>query len=289
MEQRVLAATGVRIPVIGLGTWQYSGGIGPLEKGIALGASFVDTAEAYGTEEVVGRAVHTRRREIFLATKVSPRHFRYADVIAAAEASLRRLNTDYIDLYQLHWPNYTIPITETMQAMEHLVDSGKIRFIGVSNFYVPDLKKAQHAMTKHRIVSNQVRFNLVDRTAELGLLNYCRDQSITVIAHSPLATGMQYIRKNDAKGVLDNLAKSLSCTPAQIAIGWCISREAVVTIPKSDRTEHVSENCAASQVRLSAQDLDTLNRNISAHSRGTFESNLRRAVRFGLQIAGKNQ
>src|SRR5271169_5773310 len=110
MNYRSLAATGVTLPAIGLGTWQYSGGIEPLQTGIALGACFIDTAESYGTEEVVGQAVHGIRRDIFLATKVSPRHFRRADVIAAAEASLKRLKTDYIDLYQLHWPNYTVSI-----------------------------------------------------------------------------------------------------------------------------------------------------------------------------------
>ena len=142
--------------------------------GITLGACFIDTAESYGTEEVVGLAIQGIRKEIFLATKVSPRHFRHADVIAAADASLKRLNTDYVDLYQLHWPNYTVPIEETMGAMEQLVDSGKVRFIGVSNFFVRDLKRAQKAMRKHKIVSNQVRYNLIDRTVETDLLEYCR-------------------------------------------------------------------------------------------------------------------
>jgi diketogulonate reductase-like aldo/keto reductase len=110
-----LANTNVTLPAIGLGTLQYKGGIEPLQTGIALGACFLDTAESYGTEEVVGPAIRENRKAIFLATKVSPRHFRHADVIAAADASLKRLKTDYIDLYQLHWPNYTVTIEETME------------------------------------------------------------------------------------------------------------------------------------------------------------------------------
>jgi diketogulonate reductase-like aldo/keto reductase len=170
MDHKDLADAGVRLPAVGLGTWQYRGGIEPLRTGITLGACFIDTAESYGTEEIVGHAIHGIRKDIFLATKVSPRHFRHTDIIAAAEASLKRLNTDYIDLYQLHWPNHTIPIEETMGAMEQLVDNGKVRFIGVSNFFERDLKNAQKAMSKHKIVSDQVRLNLIDRTIESGLL-----------------------------------------------------------------------------------------------------------------------
>src|ERR1017187_10284944 len=134
MFRKELNQTGIRLPEIALGTWQYQGGVEPLRAGIALGANFIDTAEAYGTEEVVGQAIKGIREKVFLATKVSPRHFRRPDVIRAAEQSLRRLNTDYIDLYQLHWPNYSVPIGETMAAMEELVETGKIRFIGLSNF-----------------------------------------------------------------------------------------------------------------------------------------------------------
>jgi diketogulonate reductase-like aldo/keto reductase len=173
MHHKDLAETGIRLPAVGLGTWQYRGGIEPLRTGITLGAYFIDTAESYGTEEVVGQAIHGIRKDIFLATKVSPRHFRRADVIAAAEASLKQLNTDYIDLYQLHWPNHTIPIEETMGTMEQLVDSGKIRFIGVSNFFLHDLRNAQKAMSKHKIVSNQVRYSLIEeehRIWSLGVL-----------------------------------------------------------------------------------------------------------------------
>jgi diketogulonate reductase-like aldo/keto reductase len=279
----------VQLPVIGLGTWNYTGGIEALRTGIALGAGFIDTAEAYGTEEVVGRAIQGNRKAIFLATKVSPRHFRQASVIRSAEASLRRLHTDYIDLYQLHWPNYTVPIDETVGTMEQLVESGKVRFIGVSNFHERDLRNAQKAMTKHKIVSNQVRYNLIDRTIELGLLDYCQQHNITVIAHSPLATGLAAIAARDSEGMIDKLASKRSKSAAQIVLNWCVSKPGVVTIPKSDSPEHVKENCAASDFQLSPEEIQLLTTNVQFDRRGPFEVALRRAARHALQMIGKNQ
>jgi diketogulonate reductase-like aldo/keto reductase len=195
MNFKELARTGVQLPSIGLGTWRYQGGVEALRTGIDTGAAFIDTAESFGTEEIVGQAIQGIRKEVFLATKVSPRHFRRAEVVRSADQSLKRLKTDYIDLYQLHWPNLTVPIEETMGAMEELVDSGKVGFIGVSNFGLRELKSAQNAMTRYNIVSNQVRYNLIDRTIESGLLGYCQEHDITVIAHSPLAGGFENIKR----------------------------------------------------------------------------------------------
>jgi diketogulonate reductase-like aldo/keto reductase len=257
--------------------------------GIARGARFIDTAESYGTEEVVGQAIRGNRTGVFLATKLSPRHFRYADVLTCAEASLRRLNTDYIDLYQLHWPNYTIPIAETVGAMEQLVDTGKVRFIGVSNFHLRDLKDAQKAMTKHRIVSNQVRYNLIDRTVELGLLEYCRQQAITVIAHSPLASSPSSILAKDPEEIVEKVAKSRSKSAAQVALNWCISKRGVVAIPKADSIQHVQENCTASDFDLSPEEIQLLEAKIQFKRRGPFEVALRSMARHSLQMIGKNQ
>jgi len=133
MLLRELANSGIRLPEIGFGTWNYSGGVEPLQAAIECGARFIDTAESYGTEEVVGKAIKGRRDRVFLATKVLPRNFMQRELVAAAERSLRLLGTDHIDLYQLHWPNLTIPIEEPMSGMEKLVEEGKVRFIGVSN------------------------------------------------------------------------------------------------------------------------------------------------------------
>jgi diketogulonate reductase-like aldo/keto reductase len=289
MQFRELAGTGVKLPVLGLGTWQYRGGVEPLRAGVALGARFIDTAESYGTEEVVGHAIQGIRQEIFLATKVSPRHFRYRELIKAAEESLNRLKTDYIDLYQLHWPNYTVSIEETLGAMGALVDQGKVRFIGVSNFMLGDLKRAQWASPKHRIVSNQVRFNLIDRTIRDGLLRYCQESGITVIGHSPLATGLQSIHEMDRDGVLKKIAASRSRSIAQVALNWCLSNEGVVTIPKASSVEHVSENCRAADFQLTPEELQLLDTKVRFRKRGTLERAVRRFARHALQITGRNQ
>lgn len=206
------------LPELALGTWRYGGGIEGLQAGIESGVNFIDTAEAYGSEEIVGQAIRGRRHDVFLATKVLPRHFRWHDVIGAAEQSLKRLNTDCIDLYQPHWPNFAIPMAETMAAMEVLVKQGKVRFIGVSNFSVTDIKNAQAALSRNKIVSNQVRYSLVDRTVEDGLLPYCESKQITVLAFSPLDTGLENIRSYDREDVLGRIAVAAGKTRAQVAL-----------------------------------------------------------------------
>src|ERR1700679_1555727 len=208
MKSKQLGNSRVEVSELGLDTWQYRGGIEPLLAGIELGVSFIDTAESYGTESMVGQAIRGIRDRIFLASKLSPRHFRQVDVIKATECSLKQLNTDYLDLYQLHWPNYTVPIGETMAAMERLVETGKVRFIGVSNFSVAELRRAQSALSNTRIVSNQVRYSLVDRTPEDGLLQYCDAHQISLLAFSPLATGFDRMRTYDSEDVLGQGAKA---------------------------------------------------------------------------------
>lgn len=210
MKFKELGRTGVRLPTIGLGTWRYQGGVEALRAGVNMGARFIDTAESYGTEDIVRQAIQGIRKEVFLATKVSPRNFRRAAVLRSADGSLKRLKTDYIDLYQLHWPNHTVPVDETMSAMEELVDRGKVRFIGVSNFTVRELKGAQKAMTRHTIASKQVRYNLIDRTAEFELLSYCQKHDITVIAHSPLANSFESIQARDPGRVIERIGQDSS-------------------------------------------------------------------------------
>src|SRR5579872_2307512 len=170
MESKLLGNTQIPLPEIGFGTWRYVGGVGPLRAAMEQGPCLIDTAEIYGTEEIVGEAMRGMRRRVFLADKVRPGNFRRRDVIAAAERSLARLGTDYLDLYQLHWPNEHVPIEETMAAMAELADAGKIRFVGVSNFSVQGTQRAQAALPGHRIVSNQVRYSLIERTIERELL-----------------------------------------------------------------------------------------------------------------------
>jgi diketogulonate reductase-like aldo/keto reductase len=252
MLQKLLGSSGVKVSEIGQGTWQYSNGSDPLKLGVSLGATHVDTAEMYGTEPTVGKAISDIREKVFLATKVSPQHIHRDDLIRAAEGSLKRLNTSVIDLYMIHWPNPDIPIKESMSAMEELVHQGKIRHIGVSNFSVSELEEAQEALSTEKIVSNQVQYNLTNRSIEEDLIPYCKKENITVVAYSPLSRG-QVSRRKD--GVLDQIASKNGKTKAQVALNFLTREDNVVAIPKASSTEHVRENCGASGWRLSREDI----------------------------------
>lgn len=259
MEYKELGNTGYLISEIGMGTSKYTGGPEPLRRGVELGASHIDTAEDYETEGQVGAAVAGMRDRAFIATKVFPNHFCYDDVLEAAANSLKLLSTDYIDLYQLHKPNDAIPIDETMRAMDQLVDEGKVRFIGVSNFSVEQLQAAQSA-TRHGVVSNQVRYSLGDRRIEEELLPYCQEKNVTVIAYSPLAAlwGFGNAKSSHQDGAIDAVARANGKTRVQVALNWCLSKEGVVVIPKSDSVERTVENCGASGWRLSVEQIQTL-------------------------------
>jgi diketogulonate reductase-like aldo/keto reductase len=287
MISKDLGKTGVQIPEVGIGTWHYHAGPEPLRKGLAGGALFIDTAESYGTEPVVAEAIAGKRDSVFLATKVSPENFRRAGVLKSADRSLRQLGTDYIDLYQLHRPNSEIPLEETLGALEELADLGKIRFIGVSNFSVAQLQCAQRAVRKHPIVSNQVRYNLVDRTITSDLLPYCQANQITVLAYSPLARGLQHILDCDPQLTLQTMARCTGRSVAQIALNWCLCQPGVVVIPKGNSVEHIMENCGASDWRLSPEQLRQLDEHIAFRQRGGFENLLRQflppSVKRGIQ------
>lgn len=279
----------MRVPELALGTWQFRGGAEALRAGIELGACFIDTAESYGTESVVGEAIHGIRDRIFLASKVSPRHFRHKDVIKAAECSLKELRTDYLDLYQLHWPNYTVRIAETISAMEKLVEMGKIRFIGVSNFTVAEMRRAQAHLSKERIVSNQVRYSLVDRSPEEELLPYCEANQISLLAFSPLATSFDGLRHADREDALGQVAAAAGKTRAQVALNWCVSHPAVIAIFKADKVEHVRENCSASGWSLTPEQCRLLTSSVIGYrSRSRLERFARRLARQALQHAGRN-
>ena len=262
MEMKELGNTGVMVPEIGLGTWKYRGGNEPLRKGISLGATLVDTAEMYRNEAEVGQAIDGLRDKVFLATKVLGSNLRYDQVLRAAEQSLRLLDVDCVDLYQIHWYNRGVPITETMRAMESLVDRGMVKYIGVSNFSTKELQEAQAAMTKHPIVSNQVLYNLNTRRIERDLLPYCQQNKITIIAYTPLDSGslaskprFMPARRSQALG---QLAEELGKTRAQVALNWCISRPNVIAIPKSDSISRTVENCEAGDWKLTADQVRML-------------------------------
>ena len=279
METKPLGNTGVMTPEIGLGTWKYSGGDAPLRRGVELGAFLIDTAEMYHTEDAVGRAINGIRDRVFIATKVLGRHLKYDEVLRAAEQSLHLLDIACIDLYQIHWPNSRVPIGETMRAMEHLVDAGMVRYIGVSNFSVRQLADAQSAMSRHPIVSNQVLYNLQRRGIEQDLLPYCQANGVTIMAYTPLADGALAVPQNSAASgrglrraagqvmgrnrqseTLRAVAAECGKTPAQVALNWCVSRPNVVAIPKSNSVARTEENCGASGWRLNPEQLERLDR-----------------------------
>lgn len=277
---------GAQLPEVGIGTWKYHAGPEPLRRAIAEGATFIDTAEAYGSEEVVGEAIRGVRQKVFLASKISPQHFRRRDVHVAAEASLRRLGTDYLDLYQLHWPNMIVPVEETMGAMEELAQQGKIRYIGVSNFLPAEMRRAQAALSRARIFSNQVRYSLIDRTIEGGLLDYCRQNQIAVIAFTPLGHGLDQLAQLDASDALGRVALQAEKTRAQVALNWCLAQAGVITIPKASTIERVAENCGASGWLLSSQQVEQLRGEVRYSRRSPLEITLRRAARYVFQRAG---
>ncbi len=274
MEFKELGNTVVKIPVLGLGTWGIGGfsskhfggdeeAVRALRLGLELGMRFIDTAEMYArghSEEVVARAVESQRDRVFIATKVSAENLSYEGVLKSCAASLERLKTSYIDLYQVHWPNPSIPISETMKAMEHLVAEGLVRHIGVSNFSVRQIREAEEALSKSSLASNQVEYSLLDRSIEEDLLPYAVKEKITIIAYSPIARGNIHEGGRENRWqILDSIAAKHGKTRAQVALNWLILREPVVAIPKAIRLEHVKENAEAVGWKLSDQDQDELN------------------------------
>ena len=261
MELIELGRTGEMISVVGLGTWAYTGGDAPLRRGVELGAFLIDTAEMYHTEDAVGHAVEGIRDQVFIATKVLGSNLRYDQVLNAAEKSLKRLNVDHMDLYQVHWPNSAVPIAETMGAMERLVDEGKVRYVGVSNFSVADMREAQAAI-KHPIVSNQVLYSLTEREIERELLPYCQDNGVTIMAYTPLGEGAlaRPPRPDDDASLhlLRDVAEEAGKTMAQVALNWCIAHDSVMVIPKSDSVARTEENCGASGWRLAPDQMRRL-------------------------------
>lgn len=259
-----------------MGTWNYHGGPGPLREGLRAGVRFIDTAESYETEAVVGEAVHGVRDGVLIATKVSSRNFRAADLRRSVDASLLKLGTDWIDLLQLHEPNPAVPLEETMGALADVVDEGKVRFVGVSNFSISQLKQAQEALGRYPVVSNQVRYNLIDRTIESGLLQYCQSNRICVIAYSPLGRELQRVFDCDPTGVLDELSRSTGRSVANILLGWCLAKDGVVVIPKGNSAEHILDNCGAAGWRLDPGQISMLDSRIRHRQRGRLDALLRR-------------
>jgi len=274
MEFRPLGKTGTSVPSVGMGTWAIVRGktsdmsndakaVEALRLGLDLGMSLIDTAEMYGaghSEEVVCRAIAGRRDSVFIASKVSPSHFAYEDVLRSARSSLKRLGIKQMDLCQLHWPNPRIPISETMMAMEKLANDGLIRYIGVSNFSVQQMREAQSAISKYEIVSNQVEYSLLERSIEADVLPYCEKEGVTVLAYSPLGQGKIPRGTGEDFKELDEVASRLGQTRSQVALSWLLHRDSVVVIPKAVKLDHVRENAQVSKLRLGKRDYERLSK-----------------------------
>jgi diketogulonate reductase-like aldo/keto reductase len=255
--------SGEIVPVLGQGTWAMAehperrvDEIKALRIGIDAGMTLIDTAEMYSggaAEELVAEAIEGRRAEVFLVSKVLPKHATRRGTIAACEASLRRLATDRIDLYLLHWREGDTPLEETLEAFDALVRDGKIRHWGVSNFDVSDMEELEAAAHGRRAASNQVLYNLTRRGSEWALLPWCVTRGIPIMAYSPIEQGRLLGRR-----ALRRVAARHDATPAQMALAWVLRQDRVIAIPKAGSIDHVRENRGALDIRLTKADLAEL-------------------------------
>jgi diketogulonate reductase-like aldo/keto reductase len=261
----VALPSGERMPVLGLGTWgmgedpsRRKAELAALRLGLDLGLRLVDTAEMYGdgaAEELVGEAIAGRRDEVFLVTKVLPSNASRAGTLAACERSLRRLRTDRIELYLLHWREST-PLEETVSAFHELALAGKIRHWGASNLDVADMEELLRVSPgRPGAETDQVLYNLSRRGIEHDLLPWCRAHGIPVMAYSPIEQG-RLLRNRSLREV----AGRHGATPAQVALSWIVRQEGVVAIPKAGAPEHVEENRAALDLRLTQENVEELER-----------------------------
>jgi diketogulonate reductase-like aldo/keto reductase len=254
--------SGDQIPVLGQGTWHLAESpgrrdaeIAALRRGLDLGMTLIDTAEMYGdgaAEQLVGEAIAGRRAEVFLVSKVLPHHATREGTVRACQASLRRLNTDRLDLYLLHWRG-RVPLAETLEAFLGLQAGGLIRNWGVSNFDVPDMQELMSLPGGPDVAADQVLYNLSRRAPEFALFPICRELSIPVMAYSPIEQGRIL-----ASPVLRDIAIRHGASPVQIALAWVLRLDNVCAIPRSGNPEHAYENRAALDVTLDRDDLVAL-------------------------------
>lgn len=277
-QKKKFGWTGVNVPAIGQGTWMIEGdgsltakhrAIETLKIGLDLGLAHIDTAEMYGNgrvEELVANAIKGQRDSVFLVSKVLPSNASYEGTLRACRQSLKRLGTDFLDLYLLHWPSGDHPIKETMRAMEKLVSEGLIRFIGVSNFNVRELKAAQQALSEQRIACNQVLYHFGYRAIESNLLPYCTREQIAIVGYSPFGHGTFLPPSNNnnkakgRRGVLEEIGRRHGHTIRQVTLNFLTRHPNLFTIPKTSNPEHVKENSGAIGWDLSEADVAAIDR-----------------------------
>jgi len=258
----VALPSGERVPAFGLGTWMMAQNkaaraeeIATLRLGLDLGATLIDTAEMYGegrAEELIGEAIARRRDPVFLVSKVYPHNASRHDAVLACERSLRRLKTDRIDLYLLHWRG-SVPLSETMEAFMALQHSGKIRHYGVSNLDIADMQELWKVPGGSATATNQVLYNLMRRGIEWDLLPQLRARGVPVMAYSPIEQG-KLVRNRK----LADFAQRHRMTPATAALAWLLASDDVIVIPKTGNRERLRENLAAVEIRLTTAQLAEL-------------------------------
>jgi len=256
--------SGRTMPIFGLGTWRMGESprrrvdeVAALRHGIERGVTLIDTAEMYGdgeAESIVADAVGARRDEVFIVSKVLPQNSSRARTIAACERSLKRLRTDHIDLYLLHWRG-SPPVRETVEAFQALQKDGKILDWGVSNFDLGEMEDVARCKGGAACATNQVLYNLSRRGIEFDLMPWCKKRGMPIMAYSPIEQGRIL---DDA--TLRAVAARHNATPAQVALAWLIRQDGVITIPKAGSATHVDEDLAALDLKLSKGDLATLDR-----------------------------
>lgn len=314
MKYTNLGTSDLKVSAIGLGGWQFDfkgwghsrdfhrdDAIAIIQRALDLGVNFIDTAEIYGrgkSEEIIGEAIQERRDEVVIATKFLPLTLRPSKIRKAVKNSLKRLQIDTIDLYQIHYPVPFVSKKRLLHYMEEMVKEGIIRYIGVSNFSQKLLEKAQTSLKSEEIVSNQVKYNMLQRGIEENLLPYARKERISIIAYSPLAQGVltgKY-REQGPKGgirrsnrlfapvnlrrvwpVLDELERVASAhkgTSAQVAIAWAIQDPTVIAIPGAKSIEQLTSNVEAVELVLSQNELQQLDTTLQVFKPANFRSTL---------------
>lgn len=262
MERRRFGRLQRDMPAIGQGSWNIERGnraaaITALRRGLDLGMSHVDTAELYGwgiAEGMVAEAIAGRRDEVFLVSKVVPEHASRQGTIKACEASLKRLDTDHLDCYLLHWRGQH-PLADTIAAFQQLERDGKIRSWGVSNFDVADLEEAWEIAGERGLVCNQVLYNLTSRAIEHAVLPWCEAHGVAVVGYTPFGQGRFPGSQTRGGRVLAEIAAAHGATPRQVALRFLVRRPALFAIPKAANPAHTVENAGAGELRLSEAEL----------------------------------
>jgi diketogulonate reductase-like aldo/keto reductase len=262
MERRRFGAAAREVPVIGQGTWNMeksdrAAAVSALRRGLDLGMTHIDTAEMYGSgdaERIIAEAIAGRRDEVFLVSKVLPQHASHQGTVAACEKTLRRLSTDRLDCYLLHWRG-SYPLEETIAGFEQLREAGKIASWGVSNFDLADLEEARAIAGAGRIACNQVLYHLEERAIEHQVIPWCEAEDVAVVGYSPFGHGGFPKARSAGGRALAEVAAGHDATPHQIALAFLVRRPSLFAIPKAASLPHVEENGAAAEIELTPAEI----------------------------------